>query len=382
MTARPPGGPLRLPRENSGVEHLKIAMVAPPYFEIPPHGYGGVEAVVADLVDGLVARGHEISLIGVGTHGTRAQHFFSSSPEAHPEQLGQQMVELTHAGFAANVIETLDIDLVHDHTLAGPLSARGRRVPTLVTVHGALDHDQQRYYRSFDAKVGVVAISHAQRAGAPDVPWIDTVHNGVRVESFDFQRDKEAYVLFLGRFHPQKAPHIAIDAARAAGRPIVLAGKCIEALERAYFSQEIEPRLGSDVSLIGVADSHLKRKLLSRASCLVFPICWEEPFGLVMIEALASGTPVVALRRGAVNEILEHGRTAILADDPSELPAAIAAAQELSAAACRSAAASRFGTATMTLAYERAYRRLLGTSSTPSAPRLSDPGEAAFQQVS
>ncbi len=352
---------------------LHVAMVAPPYFPIPPEGYGGVEAVVADLIDALVERGHEITLIGAGYHRTRAQHFYATSEVARSDRLGEPLPELMHAAAVAKLLEGLDVDLVHDHTAAGPLLARGRLVPTVITAHGPLHGEPGDYYRILGDSIKMVAISDSQRRGAPDLPWVATVHNAVRAETFPFRAEKEPFALFLGRFHPEKAPHLAIDAARGAGLPIVLAGKCAEPLEKAYFAKEVEPRLGPDTTIFGVADWHQKRDLLSRACCLVFPICWEEPFGLVMIEAMATGTPVVALRRGSVPEVVVDGVTGIVVDDPAELPDAIHRARRLDPAACRRHVEENFSVEQMAAGYEAVYRQVLAEIEEPPLPVAPEP---------
>jgi glycosyltransferase involved in cell wall biosynthesis len=355
---------------------IRIAMVAPAYFTVPPEGYGGVESVVADLVDALVDRGHEVTLVGAGAHDTKAQHFISTFTEPLASQLGEPLPEVVHAARVAAALEEHDVDVVHDHTLAGPLLARGRLAPTIVTVHGPVDGAPGEYYDALQDTVRLVAISAAQRSAAPKLPWIATVHNAIRVETFPFRADKDDYALFLGRFHPEKAPHLAIDAARAAGLPIVLAGKCEEALEREYFDREVAPRLGPDTVAYGVADAAAKRDLLARARCLLFPICWEEPFGLVMIEAMACGTPVVALRRGSVPEVVVDGRTGVVVDEPAELPDAIVRAATIEAAECRRHVEERFSVAAMAAGYEAAYRELLSANAEPNlgavrAPKLA-----------
>lgn len=338
---------------------LRIAMVAPPYFDVPPPAYGGVESVVADLVDDLAARGHEVTLIGVGKHLTRAHRFIPLWRDPQSERLGEPFPEVVHAARVAEVLDDLDVDVVHDHTLAGPLLGRGTRVPTIITVHGPVVGDEGEYYRALGRSVRMVAISEAQRAKAPELPWAATVHNAIRASTFPFVAKKEPFALFLGRMNATKGPHLAIDAARAAGLPIVLAGKCSEPMEKDYFEQEVKPRLGSDTEIFGVADAAAKRDLLSRAAALLFPICWEEPFGLVMIEAMACGTPVVALRRGSVPEVVADGVTGIIAGDPAELPAAIDLARQLDPAACQAHVAARFTTELMAARYEDAYRRVL-----------------------
>jgi glycosyltransferase involved in cell wall biosynthesis len=264
-----------------------------------------------------------------------------------------------HTAAVARILASLDIDLVHDHTLAGPLLARGRTVPTVVTMHGPVAGEPGEYYRQLGDTVSLVAISAAQRRAAPDLPWRGTVHNAVDLTSFPFRTAKDEMALFLGRLHPDKGVHLAIDAARAAGLPIVVAGKCTEPRELEYFRTCIEPRLGPDVTIFGTADAAAKRDLLARAAVLVFPIMWDEPFGMVMIEAMACGTPVVALRRGAVPEVVVDRVTGVLCDDPADLPAAITAARYLSPVECRAHVENCFDAATMVGGYESVYREVL-----------------------
>ena len=340
---------------------LRVAVVAPPYFTIPPDGYGGIEVVVADLVDALVPRGHHVTLVGAGRHATKAQDFVAVSPELVPERLGEALPEIVHAARVLRAVEQLDVDVVHDHTAAGPLLAPSRSVPTVVTAHGPVTSGLGDVYAALGDSISLVALSDAQRAHRPDLPWVGTVHNGIRVDTFPYRADKEDWVLFLGRFHPEKAPHVAIDAARAAGVKIVLAGKCSEPIEKAYYAEMIAPRLGPGVEIFGMADALAKRDLLTRAQCLVFPICWDEPFGLVLVEALACGTPVVALNYGAVPEILRDEITGLVCDKEDELADAIARSRFLLAADCRSDAETRFDVEVMAKGYEKIYRQVLAS---------------------
>jgi glycosyltransferase involved in cell wall biosynthesis len=337
---------------------LRIGVVAPPWFEIPPKGYGGIEVLCADLVDALVDRGHDVLLVAAGDHGTRGR-FASTGPNADATRLGEGMPEVLHTAAAAQILEDADVDVVHDHSCAGPLLAFGRPRPTVVTAHGPVTGELGEYYRRIAPCVGLVAISEAQRAGAPDLPWIETVPNAVDVTRHKFSSLKEDFVLFLGRVCDEKAPDLAIEAARAAGLPLVAVVKCREPCELAYFEQRVKPLLGSDVTWIPDPPQDEKNDLLARARCLVFPIQWEEPFGLVMVEAMASGTPVVALRRGSVPEVVVDGVTGIVCDDPSELPAAIHAAGALDPTACREHVNIRFSPARMAEGYERVYRNAL-----------------------
>jgi glycosyltransferase involved in cell wall biosynthesis len=335
---------------------MRIAMIAPPWFTVPPRGYGGVENMCADLVDGLVDRGHEVTLIGAGQAGTRAGRFVPTYPEPPSGRLGEPLPEVLHTAAAARILADMDVDIVHDHTLAGPLLARGRGVPTVVTMHGPVAGEPGEYYRHLGDTVSLVAISAAQRRAAPDLTWRGTVHNAIDVTSFPYRADKEDLVLFLGRLHPDKGVHLAIDAARAAGLPIVVAGKCSEPVEQEYFRSAIEPRLGPDVTIFGTADAAAKRELLARAAALVFPIQWDEPFGMVMIEAMACGTPVVALRRGSVPEVVVDGITGVVCDTADELPAAVHAARRIDPLTCREHVRDVFDVPTMALRYEQIYR--------------------------
>ena len=343
---------------------LRIVLVAPPYFDVPPTGYGGVEAVVADLADALVARGHQVTLLGAGRAGTAAR-FVPLWDRTLPDRLGQPYPEVMNALKVRRAVACIaaadGIDIVHDHTFAGPLNApayRGLGITTVVTVHGPIDDDLYPYYRELGDEVGLIAISDRQHELAPDLNWVGRVHNALRVQDWPFRADKQDYALFLGRFAPYKGAHLAVRAAHEAGIPLVLAGKCDEPAETAYFEQEVRPLLTDSDHFFGPADAVSKRKLLAGARCLLFPVLWEEPFGMVMIEAMACGTPVVALRGGAVPEVVIDGVTGLIRDRPAELPAAIERAASLDPAACRRHVAANFGVAQFGSGYEQIYQQL------------------------
>jgi glycosyltransferase involved in cell wall biosynthesis len=352
---------------NGAARHrpLSIVLVAPPYFDVPPAGYGGVEAVVAELADTLVARGHQVTLLGAGKPGTAAE-FIPVWDRIQADRLGDPFPEVVNALKVRRIIEELarsrPIDIIHDHTFAGPLNAPAYEalgIPTAVTVHGPVDGDMSDYYGALDEHTRLVAISDRQRALAPSFNWIARVHNALRPSEWPFQVEKKDYALFLGRYASYKGPHLALHAAHEAGIPLILAGKCNEPPEKAFFAKEIEPLLTERDHVFGEADAVAKRKLLASARCLLFPIRWEEPFGIVMIEAMACGTPVVALRGGAVEEVIVDGVTGIICDDPAELPAAIAKAGDLDPYACRKRVEELFGVDQLGAGYEAAYYRIL-----------------------
>lgn len=336
----------------------RIAMIAPPWFELPPSAYGGIEAMAGDLIEQLALRGVDLTLVGVGRNGTPAD-FVPTYDTPNEDRLGQVLPEVTHAAELTDIIEKIDPDVVHDHSLAGPLMARGRRMPTVLTAHGPVNGEMGRYYRGLGDSVQLVAVSDAQRRLAPDLNWVGTVHNAVRVDRFPFREDKEDYALFLGRACVEKGIPQAIAAARRAGIHLKIAAKCREPEEKAYFEREIAPLLGPGVEWLGEADRARKAELLQSARCLVFPVSWEEPFGIVMVEAMACGTPVVGFRRGSVPEVVTHGRTGYVCDDVEGLADAIGRVGELSPHDCRREAELRFDVEMMADRYARIYQSVL-----------------------
>ncbi|WP_307817903.1 glycosyltransferase family 4 protein [Nocardia acididurans] len=365
---------------------LHVVLVAPPYFEVPPGGYGGVEAVVAQLADALVERGHRVTLLGAGSNGTKAR-FIPIWDRTLPELLGNPFPEVLHALKVRRAVEHLAeserIDVVHDHTFAGPLNApafRALGIPTVVTVHGPVDGDEVEYYRAMRDSAHLVAISDRQRSLAPDLNWNSRVYNAIRPSEFPFRTDKQNFCLFLGRYAEYKGPHLALTAAHEAGLPLVLAAKCNEAPEQQFFEAKVRPLLTDDDCVFGEADAQAKKQLLSAARCLLFPIQWEEPFGMVMIEAMACGTPVVALRGGAVEEVVEDGVTGLICDDPSELPAAIHEARHLDPARCRQRVEQRFAMEHLGAGYEAAYRSVLAREPKVVVPGR-DPSALAYERA-
>jgi glycosyltransferase involved in cell wall biosynthesis len=337
---------------------LRIAMVATPWFEVPPRGYGGIEWMCFWLVEELLELGHEVTLVATGRNHTRAR-FLQTYARPPSECLGTSIPEIVHAGVSTRLLQDLDFDVVHDHSFAGPLLAHARKCPTVVTAHGPVDGELADYYEEVGTAAALVAISAAQRRQRPHLPWAATIHNAIPTSEYPFRQDKDDYALWLGRMSPEKGPEVAIDAARQAGRRLVMAGKCNELAEKQYFDSEVRPRLGSDIEWIGEADTERKKGLLSRASCLLFPIQWPEPFGIVMVEAMACGTPVVALDNGSVPEVIVDGVTGYICDRPEDLPEALQRSEAISAHDCRSHVADRFEAGRMASLYESVYLELL-----------------------
>lgn len=333
-------------------------MVVPPYYPLPPTGYGGIEEVATLLIDALVARGHEVTVIGAGKGGHLGEHV-ATYPEPLVGRIGQSIPEVVHVAEAEVALRDLDPDLVHDHTLAGLLCARGRAWPTVATAHGPVTDEIGRLYRSVAEAVHLVAISDAQRHLATDLHWVGRVHNALEINDWPYLADKDDYALFLGRITPEKGPGMAIEAARRAGIRLVMAGKVSEADEQRCFETEVAPHVGTGVEWLGGADSQTKRELLAKARCLLFPIQWDEPFGMVMIEAMATGTPVVAIRRGSVPEVVDDGVTGFIADDLDGLVDGLHRAGDVDPASCRKRVEMFFRVDDMAKRYEDIYQAVL-----------------------
>jgi len=345
---------------------LDIAVIAPPWLPVPPTGYGGIEALIADMVAGLSARGHRVTVVSAGLPEegvVPAVTTLPTSDQARIDVIGTEMPAVAHAAEALTTVEELRPDIVHDHTTAFGLGAAGLPCPVVVTAHGPVVGDLARYLRAVGRHCSPVAISETQRRKAPAVPWHATVHNGLVLDPIPFRdRPDGHHVAFLGRMSPDKGVHLAIDLARRAGRRIVVAGKCNEPEELCYFEEMVRPRLRDDDEWLGEVAGEAKYQLLGGAACLLFPLQWDEPFGLVMIEAMACGTPVLSLARGAVPEVVADGLTGFIRTDPDELVPCLDRLDEISRAACREHVADSFSIDRTVEGYERVFRSLVDSS--------------------
>ena len=344
------------PRANP----LRIAMVIPPWYEIPPHGYGGIEAVCAALVNALSARGHDVTVLGAGAQAGTAGRFLSTMAQPQYERLGEAMPAVMHAVRVEALLRTRRFDVIHDHSPVGPLCAAYRSAPTVVTVHGPAVGVLGDFYGAVGHNVSLVAISDSQRRASAALPWAGTVHNGIEVRDFHPSTTPDGPVLWLARFCAEKGPDLAIQACRKAGLPLMLAGKCTEPSEVRYLQEVIRPMLGDDVTLVLNGDRPTTRRLLRNARCLVMPIRWDEPFGMVMVEAMASGTPVVALRRGSVPELVRHGVSGLICENPMELARALRRVRQLRPSDAVAHVQARFGADLMARRYEAVYRSVAG----------------------
>jgi glycosyltransferase involved in cell wall biosynthesis len=341
-------------------------MVATPWYPVPPSGYGGVELVCAALVDALIARGHEVTLFGAGEGTGTAARFVATTPRLQYRRLGAGMPSLLHVARVNRWLAAYHVDVVHDHCEAGALCAPQRSAPTVVTMHGPPASEVGDFYAEVADDIHLVAISEAQRRQRPDLRWAGMVHNGVYLADFRPTRSPRGPVLWLGRFCADKGPDLAVEACRAAGLPLVLAGKCNELAEQRYLDDVVRPLLYDGVDLIQNPDRRRALGLLAAARCLIMPIRWDEPFGMVMIEAMASGTPVVALRRGSVPEIVRDGVTGWICDHPAQLPAILHRTDEIDVDACPAHIRRYFSADLMASRYEDVYRRSIAAQCSPN----------------
>jgi glycosyltransferase involved in cell wall biosynthesis len=352
------------------VQPLRIAMVVPPWLELPPEGYGGLEVIAAALIDGLADRGHEVTLFGAGTrNGTRAR-FVTTNPVPQYARLNRVDAAALHTAEVNQLLAEGDFDIVHDHTVDGPMTAPVRPVPTVATVHNKADGEVGAYLAALGRAVRLVAISWSQRLSQQELNWAATVHNGLCVEDIPGGiATPDGPCVWLARFTPDKGPDLAIDACRAAGLPLVLAGKATERGELRYLDETIVPMLHDGVRLLVNADRATTQQLLAEARCLILPLRWAEPFGMVMIEAMAAGTPVVALNRGAVPELVVDGVTGFVRERPEELPAALHRCHEIDANNCVAHVCAQFSAPLMASRYERVYLDTLASGRPAPRPR-------------
>jgi glycosyltransferase involved in cell wall biosynthesis len=335
---------------------LRIAVLAPPWFAVPPTGYGGIEWVVSLLADGLVDAGHDVTLFASGDSRTRAK-LAAIFPEAPSRQIGRTFWELRHA---LSCFERADeFDVINDHTgMLGATLGATVTTPVVHTVHGPLTGDPGQIYEQISRvapNVGLISISMNQRKPKPDLNWVANCPNALDFSVYPVMPHRGEYLLFLGRMSPDKGAHRAVAVARETGLPLKLAGKMQEPKEREYFHELVEPHLVNGIEYMGEVTHGEKVELLQHARATLFPIEWEEPFGLVMIESMACGTPVIATRRGAVPEVIEDGRSGIIVDDYREMAGALERADELEPLELRRYVEEEFSPQRMVRNYVAAY---------------------------
>ncbi len=362
---------------------MRVGMLAPISWPLPPAGYGPWEQVVHNLTEALVRHGHEVTLFAAAGSKTSARlvetcpYAVETWPEAErsrPRRFDAEsgllegppdarILEEMHIGACMQLAAAGRFDVVHSHLHVHALGyGRLLPCPLVTTLHGSAwsraTHGLLRLY----GDLPFVSISDAERGFLPELNYVATVYNGIPIEDFPFEAEKEDYLLFAGRLAPEKAPERAIDIARRSGRPLVLAGM-VEPQHGEYFRDCLEPYIdGDQIRFLGLLSQGELAPLYRKAAAVLFPGRWHEPFGLVAVEAQASGTPVIATRLGALPEIVRDGETGFLVDHEEEAAEAVGRLSRIEPAACRRNVESRFTAEQMALGYERVYRRLVEAS--------------------
>jgi len=351
---------------------MRIAQVSPLKERVPPLAYGGIELVVSLLTDELVRRGHEVTLFASGDSQTLAQ-LKSVCPYALRLDPKIQEYDAYELLSMSQVYEqAAAFDIIHSHAgyYALPFT---KFVKTLSvhTLHYLRPHSLDLF--AHHRQQPFISISEAQRfalqGASLNLNYLCTVYNGINPKDYPFQPQPQTppYLAFVGRLSPEKGPQHAIRIAKETGWPLKMIGK-VDKVDRDFFDQEVAPQVeGKQIEYLGEADHALKLELLSNAAATLFPITWHEPFGLVMIESMCTGTPVIGIGLGSVPEVIAHGQTGFVCQSVAEMSSCIPAALELDRQACRNHVLQKFSVSRMVDGYEAAYQQVLTTGKIPAA---------------
>lgn len=332
---------------------MRIALIGPPFIEIPPRRYGGTELFIANLARELYARGHDVTVYGNGDSRLpcSVKWIYEHADWPPTDDVGSQLKNVDHTAWAMHDASGW-ADVVHLNDLVGLPMTRFLDVPTILTIHHPHEPALSEQYARYP-DVHYVAIA-SWLAKLEPMPLVSVVHHGIPTSDYTFSRTKDDYLAFLGRMTPCKGPHLAIEVARRTGLRLKLAGE-VQPTFRDYWEQEVAPRIdGRQIEYIGEADFATKNALLSKARALLFPIQWDEPFGLVMIESMACGTPVLALPGGSVEEVVQNGVNGWICRDVHEM-AERACSPDVLPAACRDAVDAAFSVVNMADRYLDVY---------------------------
>jgi glycosyltransferase involved in cell wall biosynthesis len=364
---------------------MRIGIVAPLIESVPPALYGGTERVVSNLTEELVGRGHDVTLFASGDSVTSAKLVACAPRSQRLNPDASDFVTATLFELGEVYKRAGEFDLIHNHVdWFGFAFAECVATPTVTTAHGRLDgaDTADRYRRAFGQPL--VSISHDQRTYLKDLNWVATVHNGIDLRNFSPRPSPGDYLVFLGRISPEKGPDKAVEIAERTGMRLVVAAK-VDPADRDYYETVIGPlfRRSRRVEFVGEVDEVAKDELLGGAYAYVFPIDWPEPFGLTMIEAMATGTPVIAMARGSVPEVVADGETGFVCNSVDEMVAAVERVSYLDRLACRSRVEQLFSASRMADEYEELYGRLarceFGIQS-PNMARLAHGGRNSIVQ--
>jgi len=340
---------------------MRIAQVAPLWEQVPPPAYGGSELVVSLLTEELVRRGHDVTLFASGDSTTTAK-LESVHPRALRLDLSVKDFNIYDMLNMSRVYERADeFDIIHSHVgcVAMPYSTLVK-TPTIHTLHGIFTPDNEKMF-SHVRNQPFISISNAQRDSRLGLNYVATVYNGIDPDTYQFhpEPDSPPYLAFLGRISPEKGAHLAIEIAQKSGWHLKMAGK-IDVVDLQYFEEEIKPHIdGVQIEFLGEANHQQKSELMGGAVATLFPITWKEPFGLVMIESMVTGTPVIAIALGSAPEVIVPNRTGFLCRNVDECISAIGLVSQLSRQACRDHVLTNFTAKRMADGYEAVYQKVL-----------------------
>lgn len=347
---------------------MKIALLAPPYLSVPPKAYGGTEKIVSLLADGLVARGHDVSLFATGDSQTRAKLHSIFPTELGNSGLAKTSDLLPLIHYRECLMKAGEFDLVHNHAQYLPMfMADFVDTPVVHTMHGSFFEgevpEEKRKTLEVFKKQFFVSISNNQRQGFSQLNYVATVYNGLDVDEYTYvEKPRGDYLLWIGRIAGKKGPLEAIEVAKRIGRPIVLAA-AVDPIDMPFFEAEVKPRIdGKKVSFIGEISHKSLDSLYGNAYCTLFPISWHEPFGLVMIESMVTGTPVVAFNMGSVPEVINNGKTGFVVDQDlgvDGLVHAVSKINKIQRGECRERVFQLFSKEKMIEGYEEVYKKIL-----------------------
>ena len=352
---------------------MRVGIIAPPWLSVPPCGYGGTEAVLDSLARGLDRAGHDVVLYTTGDSTCPVERR-SLWPEG-VTPMGTILPEVAHVLAAYDALD--DCDVVHDHTLVGPLLLDRHHAPVVTTNHAPFTPEIRALYGAVTPRVSLVAISHSQRSEAPEIPVARVIHHGLDVASIPVGDGLGGYLLFVGRMNAEKGVHRAIEIARRAGVPLKIAAKMREEAEIAYYDAAVRPLLGGDIEYLGEVSPTERNELLGSALALVNPIAWPEPFGMVMAESLACGTPVLTAPLGAAPEIVDEGVTGFFGD-VATLAESVALVGALDRGDCRAAVETRFSVERMVAEHVDLYRSLVTSAPAPRSVTVSSPARLSL----
>lgn len=340
---------------------MRIAMIAPLMESVPPPLYGGTERVVSVLTDSLVRRGHDVALFASGDSVTQAE-LVPCCPHAirlNTDVRDPHAFTMSQLGEVYRRADMFDIIHNHNDYYAFP-AARLARTPTVSTTHGRLDLPEYQWVHRAFREQPLVSISQAQREPIPDVNWVATVYNGIDIDNYHFRSEPGDYLLFLGRISPEKRPDRAIEIARDVGMRLVIAAK-VDTIDHDYYEHAIKRQIASSslIEFVGEVNEREKDALLGGAYAYLFPIDWPEPFGLTMVEAMATGTPVIATPVGSVEEVVVDGVTGLLRRSFHDMIEAVEHVGRLDRSACRAHVERQFSPEAMAAGYEAVYQRLV-----------------------